>query len=477
MSYSPDGKTQELFNVVAGGEFALFQVTTRNWFLGDPPATWTPKVQEAVRLKTQGEYLRASQILTSMMLDEDALYTQLTDILYEVEACAGLVKLADQYLCHMIQTLEMEALTHRVPIYQEKLRELVSSFDSEQSLRTHLAQLCGNPDYILPRPYAELKSDLTEMVESSEYAPYHQGLLIRSNVSTLIDQGDGSYLVAPVSESAYLPDGKFDELRNLVKTFLTEFDVILNKGLSTSSDTYPMEWDDHVRQCVELKRRGRFLESARGYVDISRQCGTVYTGILNGLFKTVASGGDLLQANLILMRGQLIYSKNPHNQSAEAAIPSNFADHLSRMVSSLKSPALLEDYLRSISGNPSYYLPRDYDAMVGELRAHYAEVSGLLEKSKQQQSSGCYIATAVYGSYDCPEVWVLRRFRDRTLAKYVTGRAFIRTYYATAPIALRVLGRHSGRLFRRPISTLVRALKARGYSEEPYADGYRVASR
>lgn len=25
---------------------------------------------------------------------------------------------------------------------------------------------------------------------------------------------------------------------------------------------------------------------------------------------------------------------------------------------------------------------------------------------------GCYVATCVYGSYDCPEVWTLRRFRD-----------------------------------------------------------------
>ena len=31
---------------------------------------------------------------------------------------------------------------------------------------------------------------------------------------------------------------------------------------------------------------------------------------------------------------------------------------------------------------------------------------------KETSSGGCYVATAVYGSYDCPEVWVLRRYRD-----------------------------------------------------------------
>ena len=37
---------------------------------------------------------------------------------------------------------------------------------------------------------------------------------------------------------------------------------------------------------------------------------------------------------------------------------------------------------------------------------------------------GCYIATCVYNSYDCPEVWTLRRFRDEYLEKYYLGRLF-----------------------------------------------------
>ena len=38
-------------------------------------------------------------------------------------------------------------------------------------------------------------------------------------------------------------------------------------------------------------------------------------------------------------------------------------------------------------------------------------------------SEGCYIATCVYGSYDCPQVWVLRRFCDETLKQHALGRA------------------------------------------------------
>jgi hypothetical protein len=47
--------------------------------------------------------------------------------------------------------------------------------------------------------------------------------------------------------------------------------------------------------------------------------------------------------------------------------------------------------------------------------------------------SGCYVATMVYGSYDAPQVMVLRRFRDNFLAEYAWGRSFIQWYYAHSP--------------------------------------------
>ena len=52
---------------------------------------------------------------------------------------------------------------------------------------------------------------------------------------------------------------------------------------------------------------------------------------------------------------------------------------------------------------------------------------------KTRGSFGCYIATAVYGSYTCPQVVTLRRYRDDYLAKRLWGRAFIRFYYAVSP--------------------------------------------
>ncbi|MFT5859051.1 MAG: hypothetical protein ACI865_001147 [Flavobacteriaceae bacterium] len=48
-------------------------------------------------------------------------------------------------------------------------------------------------------------------------------------------------------------------------------------------------------------------------------------------------------------------------------------------------------------------------------------------------SSGCYVATMAYGSYDAPQVLILRSFRDRFLQKSRGGRAFIKWYYAKSP--------------------------------------------
>lgn len=48
-------------------------------------------------------------------------------------------------------------------------------------------------------------------------------------------------------------------------------------------------------------------------------------------------------------------------------------------------------------------------------------------------SSGCFIATAAYGTEMEPEVEVLRNFRDETLEDSRLGRAFVDTYYVVSP--------------------------------------------
>ena len=88
------------------------------------------------------------------------------------------------------------------------------------------------------------------------------------------------------------------------------------------------------------------------------------------------------------------------------------------------------------------------------------------------QSKGCYIATCVYGSYDCPEVWALRRYRDSFLAERWYGRAFINLYYAVSPTMVKHFGHTKwfNRLFRTNLDKLVAELKTIGYKDTPYHD-------
>lgn len=87
-------------------------------------------------------------------------------------------------------------------------------------------------------------------------------------------------------------------------------------------------------------------------------------------------------------------------------------------------------------------------------------------------TGGCYVATAVYGSYDCPQVWTLRRYRDNVLAMSFLGRLFIRTYYACSPTIVKWFGNTSWfkNLWKKPLDRIVAKLQLKGTEATPYED-------
>lgn len=94
--------------------------------------------------------------------------------------------------------------------------------------------------------------------------------------------------------------------------------------------------------------------------------------------------------------------------------------------------------------------------------------------NKTSSSSGCYTATCVYNSYDCPQVWILRRYRDNYLDNRWWGRLFIRFYYAISPTLVKYFGKFNW--FRKPIKRIldkkIIKLKEKGYEDSPYKDKY-----
>ena len=77
--------------------------------------------------------------------------------------------------------------------------------------------------------------------------------------------------------------------------------------------------------------------------------------------------------------------------------------------------------------------------------------------SKTKNKTGCYIATAVYGSYECDEVFTLRRFRDDYLSNYFFGRWVIRFYYIVSPYAAKHIHPNSkiGKVIRHLLDRLI----------------------
>ncbi len=94
------------------------------------------------------------------------------------------------------------------------------------------------------------------------------------------------------------------------------------------------------------------------------------------------------------------------------------------------------------------------------------------ERPVPKAAGGCYVATAVYGSYDCPEVWTLRRYRDFNLAETWYGRAFIRMYYAISPTLVKWFGHTEWfkRMWRGKLDRMVKNLHDKGYESTPYED-------
>ena len=95
-----------------------------------------------------------------------------------------------------------------------------------------------------------------------------------------------------------------------------------------------------------------------------------------------------------------------------------------------------------------------------------------LRGGKRRKKNGCYVATCVYGSYDCPEVWVLRRYRDEVLEDNVVGRMFVSAYYLLSPLAVKIFGKSQTirNYWKKILDKKVMVLLEKGFEDRPYSD-------
>ncbi len=93
-------------------------------------------------------------------------------------------------------------------------------------------------------------------------------------------------------------------------------------------------------------------------------------------------------------------------------------------------------------------------------------------QNNKKKKKGCYIATCVYGSYDNPNVRVLRRFRDYTLASTWAGSLFIKLYYTISPMLVKLFGnnKYFHKFCKIILTRIVNHLQNNGFNNSPYCD-------
>ena len=172
--------------------------------------------------------------------------------------------------------------------------------------------------------------------------------------------------------------------------------------------------------------------------------------------------GETLQSHQLVMEAVEIFKQaidtfesEPFFSSPyrEPNIPAQLAPYHSRIVAA-------SDYIRQTE--PEFMTKR-------EKTLRNLPSSG---NSSGNASGGCYVATCVYGSYDCPEVWTLRRFRDNTLGATWYGRAFVRTYYAISPTLVKWFGKTTWfkKMWTGTLDRMVKKLESNGVENTPYED-------
>ncbi len=175
---------------------------------------------------------------------------------------------------------------------------------------------------------------------------------------------------------------------------------------------------------------------------------------------------DLLQAAIDLCDddGQLDIQRYKNM----IVITQSIIDSCSWTYSAASGGYVREYFLTEEAKNANIDRIMEWHKKIKEIDPNYV----IPERPTPKASNGCYVATCVYGSYDCPEVWTLRRYRDNTLGSTRRGRAFIKLYYAISPTLVKWFGKTKWfkKMWRGALDRMVNKLRAKGVESTPYKD-------
>ncbi|WP_435029558.1 TFIIB-type zinc finger domain-containing protein [Levyella massiliensis] len=237
-----------------------------------------------------------------------------------------------------------------------------------------------------------------------------------------------------------------DDLKHMFSSLLANLKTVL--VLITQSNMTEIEKEDNIKQ-IHQAYLSLIASIARVITDYANDS-NIASRIRN---ENLATYGIYL-ASFIYSAGDKFYAL--HDNVAETA---NVAVSLWKQGINVHLSVL--NLVRD--EKPHYKVIREVKEKINKLDKEY---------SLPERHGACYIATAVYGSYNCPPVWTLRRYRDFYLKKTSYGRAFIRFYYAISPRLVSMFGNSTliHKWTKKLLDQFVNYLNRKGISSGYYKD-------
>ena len=152
---------------------------------------------------------------------------------------------------------------------------------------------------------------------------------------------------------------EYDITKQIATTFVN--DVMQRKMYVQSKDSVPTIYNDQIQEAIDHKRKGRYSESLKLYLDIVSQSNYIYTGLTLNMYKPVMCSGNLECAALILcisFTGIGAYVNTMFGQ-----IPTEQSLHFKDLANAVtqyiyqNNVTVLKDYLTRLSGNNNYVIP------------------------------------------------------------------------------------------------------------------------